>query len=99
MSSGRGGDGLVEDCEHLAGDVALQAANDLLGGLAFGETSCHVVLGRLMPAQPHDHNPVQRRVGLPVTTTVEAMPAGLGAMVGTCGRASRMRARRTFHPD
>src|SRR6266498_3616036 len=46
MSSGRSGDGLVEDCEQLAGDVALQAADDLLGGLAFLETPCHGVLGR-----------------------------------------------------
>src|SRR5437867_8291 len=30
-----------------------------------------------------------------------SVPSGtrVGAMVGTCGRASRMRARRTFHPD
>ena len=30
-----------------------------------------------MPAQTHDHDPVQRRVGLAVTTAVEAMPDGL----------------------
>ncbi len=63
---------LVKHCEHLSGHVAFQAADDLLLGFALGETARHVVLGRLVPTQPHDHDPVQRCVGLAVTTPVRA---------------------------
>ncbi len=46
---------LVEHCEDLPGEVALQAADGLLLGLALLEPPCHVVTGPLVPAQPHDH--------------------------------------------
>src|SRR6266567_1576211 len=68
---------LVEHREYFAGEVALEAADHLFGGLALGDPAGHVVLGRLMPAQADDHDPIQRGVGLPVATTVEAMATGL----------------------
>src|SRR6266581_1537399 len=61
---------LVQRGEHLPGDVALQTADDLLLGLALLETPRHVVLGLLVVAQPHQHDPVQRGVGLAVTAAV-----------------------------
>jgi hypothetical protein len=45
--------------------------------LALGDPAGHVAPGRLMPAQPHDHDPVQCRVGLAVTAPVEPVPHGL----------------------
>src|SRR4029453_10895901 len=68
---------LWQHCEDLTGDVALQAAQDLLFGLALGGAPCHVVAGGRVPAQPDDHDSVQRRVGLPVTTPVQPMPSSL----------------------
>src|SRR6266536_909552 len=68
---------LVECCEHLPGDVAFEAADDLLFGLALLEPPCHVVLGGLMPAQPDQDDPVQRGVGLAVAAAVEAVAGGL----------------------
>src|SRR6266568_2299874 len=68
---------LVQRGEHLPGDVALQTADDLLLGLALLETPRHVVLGLLVVAQPHQHDPVQRGVGLAVTAAVEPVAGGL----------------------
>jgi len=64
---------LLEHCEDLSSDVALEAADDLLGGLALGDPPCHVVLGRLVPAQPHHHDAVQRGVGLAVAAAVDSL--------------------------
>src|SRR6266540_5420516 len=68
---------LAEHCEDLAGDVALEAAQDLLLGLALGGAPGEVVAGGLVPAQPDDHDAVQRRVGLAVTTAVQPVADGL----------------------
>src|SRR5664279_3786311 len=56
VPTGGGGVELVVD---LAGEVALEAAQDLLGGLAFGEPALHVGRGRLVVAQSGDHGPMQ----------------------------------------
>src|SRR6266487_2472042 len=61
---------LVQRGEHLPGHVALQTADDLFLGLALLETLRHVVLGLLVVAQPHQHDPIQRGVGLAVTAAV-----------------------------
>src|SRR5664280_333089 len=68
VPTGGGGVELVVD---LAGEVALEAAQDLLGGLAFGEPALHVGLGRLVVAQSGDHGPMQGGIGLPVAAAVE----------------------------
>lgn len=36
------GDGVLDDAEQLSGDVALQTADDLAAGFAFGEPPVHV---------------------------------------------------------
>src|SRR5664279_3154363 len=74
VQTGGGGVELVVD---LAGEVALEAAQDLLGGLAFGEPALHVGLGRLVVAQSGDHGPMQGGIGLPVAAAVEPVPGGL----------------------
>jgi hypothetical protein len=68
---------LAEHGEDLSGHVALEAAKDLFVGLALGGAPGGVVAGGLMPAQPYDHDAVQRGVGLAVAAAVEAVPAGL----------------------
>src|SRR6516165_2863469 len=59
----------------LAGDVTLQAADDLLLGQAFLAAPRDVGAGGRMRAHPGDHDPPQGVVGLPVTAAVEP-PAG-----------------------
>ena len=46
-------------------------------GPALGGAAGGVVAGELVPAQPHQHDPVQRGVGLPVAAPVEPVPDGL----------------------
>ena len=86
---------LVERCEHLPGDVAFEAAGDLLFGLALLEPPCHVVLGGLMPAQPDQDDPVQRGVGLAVAAAVDSLgrlgcQAGAWLTLTMMGPASRL---------
>ena len=64
-------------CEDFPGDVALETADDFVLGLALGQPTGQVVLGGLVVAQPYQHDPVERGVGLAVTTGVEAVPDGL----------------------
>src|SRR5439155_16470001 len=59
----------------LAGDVALQTADGLLGGLALLLLASDVVLRGLVAGHPHEHDPPQGFVGLPVATSVEPVPA------------------------
>src|SRR6476660_10119924 len=77
---------LVKACEvyrgdeqgvDLAGDITLRAPGDLRLGLALAGASLRVILGRLMPLEPHEHDAVERCVGLSVSTPVEAMPGRL----------------------
>src|SRR6266511_2995978 len=80
MSSGCGGAALAhlgQYGEHLPCDVALEAADDLLLGLALLETPRHVVLGCWVVAQPHQHDAIQRGVGLAVTAPVEPVAGRL----------------------
>src|SRR5215217_665771 len=70
-----------------------EAADDVLAGLALGGAPGGVVAGRLVPAQPHDHDAVQRGVGLAVAAPVQAMAAGL-ARGGLHRRAAAQRGER-----
>ena len=55
----------------LAGDVALEAADDLRLGLAFGRAALGVGAGGRVRAQAGEHDPPQGVVGLAVTAGVE----------------------------
>src|SRR5665647_3330719 len=90
-SSGRGRGGALQDVAdqwvELAGEVALEAADDLHLGSAFGGAAGHVVAGGGVVAHAHDHDVVERGVGLPVPAPVESVPVGLAR-----GRRDRTRA-------
>ena len=77
MSSRLLGEVGAEGAVDLAGGVALEAADDLRLGPAFGEASLHVGAGAFAVAEPTDDDHVQRTVGLTVSTAVEAMSDGL----------------------
>jgi hypothetical protein len=61
----------------LAGDVTLEAADDLGFRLSFLRAAFDVGAGRRMRAQAGEHDPPQRVVGLPVTAGVQPVPDGL----------------------
>ncbi len=61
----------------LAGDVSLQAADDLLLGQAFFAAPVRVGAGGRVRAHAGDDDPPQGVVGLAVPAAVEAVPAGL----------------------
>src|SRR5215210_3681012 len=78
MSSGWGtprDDGEVgaEGAVDLAGDVALEAADDLGLGLAFGGAALGVGAGAFAAAQAADGDHVQGAVGVAVAAVVEAV--------------------------
>src|SRR4051794_33010624 len=68
-----GGDESVD----FACDVSLQAPDDLPAGFALRKASPQVVLSTVVPAQPTEDDPVEGRVGLAVTATVETASLGL----------------------
>lgn len=68
-------DGVID----LAGDVSLQAADDVLFGESFGGSAGEVGPGGGAPAHAHNSDHVQGVVGGPVTGGVEAMAVGFAA--------------------
>ena len=81
-----GEQGVVE----LAGDVALEAADDLGLGLAFGGASFGVGAGLLAAAQAADGDHVQRSIGVAVAAGVEAVTvAAAGGDRDRAGTAKR----------
>src|SRR4051812_29184668 len=99
-SGGRPLGGLLVECaqqgEDLAGDVALEAADDLLAGLVFGCAASGVGAGGLMPSQSDDHDAVEGGVGLPVAAAVDSLgrlgcQAGAWLRLTMLGGASRLR--------
>ena len=76
------GEVCAECVVDLAGDVALQAAEDLAFGLALGGASLRVGACALAVAQPADGDEVQCPVGLAVAALVEAVSSRLA---GRCG--------------
>src|SRR4030095_17079843 len=69
----RGGDVSVD----LARDVALETADDLPFGLAFGRAACQIAPGPLIARQPRHGDRPQGVVGLSVAAAVEAVADGL----------------------
>src|SRR5215210_6034324 len=77
--SRRRGSGAARD-QHtvdLPGHVALEAADDLSLALSLSGAPCDVFLRATISAHPSQADHVQRTVGLPVATAVEAMPDDL----------------------
>ena len=74
---GRGSDGGGEGLVDLAGDVALEHAGDLTERLAFGGAPRDVALGAFVVGHAGEHDPVDRRVRLPVSASVEPVALGL----------------------
>jgi hypothetical protein len=73
-ASARGG---AEVGVDLAGDVALEAADDLGFGFPFRGAAFGVGAGGRVRAEAGEHDPPQRVVGLAVSAGVKAMPDGL----------------------
>ena len=67
-------DGVRRGREEFAGDVALEAADDLGFGQAFFGASFDVVLGGLVVRHAHDDDAPQRGVGVAVAAAVEPVP-------------------------
>lgn len=72
---GVGGVGGWQESEEFAGEVALQAADDLALRHALGGAAGDVVDRRLMLLHPHGDDSVERCVGLAVPATVPAVSA------------------------
>src|SRR4051812_30246913 len=71
------GRGLDEQVPESAGEVALEAADGFLGGLAFGAFAGDVVLGLGVAAQAGDGDAVDGGVDLAVAAAVEAVSVGV----------------------
>ena len=65
--------------KDLTSDVAFEAAYDFGFGLALCGTSADVIQCRLVTAHTDDDYPIEGGIGLPVASTVEAVPDGLAA--------------------
>src|SRR6188768_418674 len=85
------GDECVVD---LTRDVALEAADDLGLGLAFGGAPRGVGARALAVAQATDRDHVQRAVGVAVATVVEAVAIGPPARDGVRAGGAERRERR-----
>jgi hypothetical protein len=83
-------------CPDLAGEQALETADDLGFGLALGGAASDVVPGRLVVLHADDDRPVERGVGLPVTASVE--DAGTGATPQSRAQAGSERTRSMLSP-
>ena len=77
MSSGCWGEVGGDGGEDFAGDVALEAADDLGFGASLFGASFDVGAGVFVVAEPADHDAVEGRVRGSVTASVEAMSGGL----------------------
>ena len=61
----------------LAGDVALQHADDLALGTTFLHSALHVGLSLGIGGQPGDDDDPEGAVGLAITSPVQSMPGDL----------------------
>src|SRR5947207_8720861 len=82
--------GAAEGVVDLAGDVALEAADDLFPGLALGGAPGRVGLGARVVGQAGHGDRPQRGVGLPVAAAVEPVAELLaGGGIDRAGAAQR----------
>jgi hypothetical protein len=84
------GEGLVD----LAGEVALQAAQDVFGGQLFSGPAAAVGAGSRTGRKPGAGNHVQGAVGLPIAAARETMASRLAAGCRDWVRRRRVRRRR-----
>ena len=89
-SSGSAGGG-AEVGIDLAGDVALQAADDFFLGFSFGCAAFGVGAGSRVRAQAGEHDPPQGVVGLAVAAGVEPAADGLARGCRDRGGAAQVR--------
>ena len=73
---------LTKDREDLASNVSHEASNDLSFGHPLLDTASHVAYRPLVIAKPDQHDSMESRVGLAVTTTVEPVPVRLAGRSG-----------------
>src|SRR5690349_17820232 len=71
--------GPTEIAEDLAGDEALEAADDLELGFALSRAAADVSEGGRMAAHSDDDHAIESRIGLPITAAVKPMSDGLTA--------------------
>ena len=67
------GGGRAQEMPDAAGEVALEGADGVAGGLAFGVLARDVVLRFGMTPRPSDCNAMDRGVDLPVAAAIEAV--------------------------
>src|SRR3954451_9933897 len=88
-ASGDVGEVVAEGVEDLAGDVALEAADDLVLGLAFGGAAFGVGLGLEAVAQAADGDHVQGAVGVAVAAVVQPVAVGAPRVSGDRAGATK----------
>ena len=81
-----------EEVVEAAGEVALEAAQRALGGLAFGFFASEVLLGRRVALGAGDRDDVQRVVEL-------AVPAAVEPVLGALARGARDRRGPGLQPE
>ena len=81
----------AEVAVDLAGDVALEAADDLRLGLSFCRAALDVGAGGRVRAQPGEHDPPQGVVGLAVAAGVEPVAGDFPRRCGDRGGAAQVR--------
>jgi len=69
----------------LAGDVALEAADDFALGQAFGGAALDVVAGGLVVPNADDRDDVERAVGCSVAAAAESVTTGGASAAGWLG--------------
>ena len=74
--------GAGELFEDLACHVSFQAADHFQAAEPFASAASHVAAGFVVAAHPGQHDAIQRRVGVAVTTPVESIADGR-AVVGS----------------
>src|SRR3954451_9010620 len=72
----------MEQSPHAAGEVALETAARLAGAFAFAAPALDVVARRRVTACAGDDHPVQRRVDLAVSASVEPLALGVSRAGG-----------------
>jgi hypothetical protein len=68
-----------------ADDCTLEATDDLLFGLSLGGAPLNIGAGGRVPAQPVDHDEIDRGVGLAVSAAVAQSRASAASLLMRCG--------------